>query len=78
MSEQKLNFLQTYNKILIQFLLHQKTSIFDHFRLVKPGHQTLLKMVFSKHIEIGGVVFSEKANKPAAIVNVISLNRLVS
>merc|ERR1711963_1000330 len=46
-------------------------------RLVKPGHQTPLKMVFSKHIEIGGVVFSEKANKPAAIVNVISLNRLL-
>merc|ERR1711976_988508 len=37
----------------------------------------LLKMVFSKHIEIGGVVFSEKANKPAAIVNVITLNRLL-
>merc|ERR1712189_108542 len=52
-------------------------SDFDSNRLVKPGHQTLLKMVFSKHIEIGGVVFSEKANKPAAIVNVISLNRLL-
>lgn len=34
-------------------------------------------MVYSKHIEIGGVVYSEKAKKPAAIVNVISLNRLV-
>merc|ERR1712076_214414 len=34
-------------------------------------------MVYSQHIEIGGVVFSEKAKKPAAIVNVISLNRLL-
>jgi len=34
-------------------------------------------MVFTKHVEIGGIVFSEKANKPAAIVNVISLNRLL-
>ena len=32
-------------------------------------------MVFQKFIEIGGVVFSEKHQKPAAIVNVISLNR---
>merc|ERR1712179_734206 len=34
-------------------------------------------MVYQKFIEIGGVVFSEKHQKPAAIVNVISLNRLL-
>merc|ERR1712001_580207 len=34
-------------------------------------------MVFQKFIEIGGVVFSEKHQKPAAIVNVIGLNRLL-
>jgi len=32
-------------------------------------------MVYQKFIEIGGVVFSEKHQKPAAIVNVIGLNR---
>merc|ERR1712168_536423 len=40
-------------------------------------HRTCIKMVYSKHIEIGGIVYSEKAKKPAAIVNVISLNRLL-
>merc|ERR1712167_52498 len=34
-------------------------------------------MVYQKFIEIGGVVFSEKHQKPAAIVNVIGLNRLL-
>merc|ERR1712063_47894 len=46
-------------------------------RLVSSPDVKSIKMVYSKHIEIGGVVFSEKANKPAAIVNVISLNRLL-
>merc|ERR1711915_405286 len=36
-----------------------------------------LKMVFEKFIEIGGVVYSEAHKKPAAIVNVISLTRLL-
>merc|ERR1712151_502810 len=40
-------------------------------------HRTCIKMVYSKHIEIGGIVYSEKAKKPAAIVNVISLKRLL-
>merc|ERR1712046_214538 len=52
-------------------------SDFDCLTDLQNPDIKLLKMVFSKHIEIGGVVFSEKANKPAAIVNVISLNRLL-
>merc|ERR1712243_260680 len=34
-------------------------------------------MVFNKFIEIGGIIYSEKAAKPAAVVNVIGLNRLL-
>ena len=33
-------------------------------------------MVFEKFVSIGGVVFSEAHQKPMAVVNVISLNRL--
>merc|ERR1711868_294047 len=52
-------------------------SDFDCLTDLCKTRTSITKMVFTKHIEIGGVVYSEKASKPAAIVNVISLNRLL-
>merc|ERR1711937_126729 len=52
-------------------------SDFDCLTDLCKTRTSITKMVYTKHIEIGGVVYSEKASKPAAIVNVISLNRLL-
>merc|ERR1711937_325776 len=52
-------------------------SDFDCLTDLCKTRTSITKMVYSKFVEIGGVVFSEKANKRAAVVNVISLNRLL-
>merc|ERR1712062_417418 len=52
-------------------------SDFDCLTDLSYGPSNLSIMVFEKFVSIGGVVFSEAHQKPMAVVNVISLNRLL-
>merc|ERR1712005_92255 len=52
-------------------------SDFDCLTDLSYGPSNLFIMVFEKFVSIGGVVFSEAHQKPMAVVNVISLNRLL-
>merc|ERR1711982_158496 len=52
-------------------------SDFDCLTDFSYGPSNLFIMVFEKFVSIGGVVFSEAHQKPMAVVNVISLNRLL-
>merc|ERR1712064_43033 len=52
-------------------------SDFDCLTDFSYGTSNLFIMVFEKFVSIGGVVFSEAHQKPMAVVNVISLNRLL-
>merc|ERR1711976_488751 len=52
-------------------------SDFDCLTDLSYGPSNLFIMVFEKFVQIGGVVFSEAHQKPMAVVNVISLNRLL-
>merc|ERR1711972_990179 len=52
-------------------------SDFDCLTDLSYGPSNLFIMVFEKFVSIGGVVFSEAHQKPMAVVNVISLTRLL-
>merc|ERR1712227_731186 len=52
-------------------------SDFDCLTDLSYGPSNLFIMVFEKFVSIGGVVFSEAHQKTMAVVNVISLTRLL-